>query len=381
MKGIGVNLTTELHELATFSIPDLPVVSVYLDTQWRDQHQHERVATFIRTHLSQAGLLAFDSEAAHQSLGEDLERIAQWNARLLSGESERHASGVALFACGGAGLWMEVPSPLPFENEFIIADRPALRQLARLDDDYGTTLVVLVDSRAARICEVVFGGLQSETDMTGNVPGRHKQGGWSQMRYQRHIKDRMDHHHKEVADYLAAYIVARPDTSVILCGQAEIVANLRSFLPPLTQQQIIDELQLDMRTPQAEIVAVAQEVIERHEREAEQEHVQQLINCAGRGGLAALGLQETIAAANTGRIHMLVMDRDLSGQGWRCQVCDAIGEDQPQACSVCGGQIAPVALGEALVSQALKTDAAVDLIEPDERLAAYEGVGVLLRYK
>jgi hypothetical protein len=136
-----------------------------------------------------------------------------------------------------------------------------------------------------------------------------------------------------------------------------------------------------MRTPQAEIVAVAQEVIERHEREAEQEHVQQLINCAGRGGLAALGLQETIAAANTGRIHMLVMDRDLSGQGWRCQVCDAIGEDQPQACSVCGGQIAPVALGEALVSQALKTDAAVDLIEPDERLAAYEGVGVLLRYK
>jgi peptide subunit release factor 1 (eRF1) len=176
-------------------------------------------------------------------------------------------------------------------------------------------------------------------------------------------------------------MVAQPETTVILCGQAEITASLRRFLPPLAQQQIIDELRLDIRTPQAEIVEVAQEAIERHEREAEQEHVQQLINCAGRGGLAALGLQETIAAANTGRIHMLVMDRDLSGQGWRCQSCGAIGEGQAQACSACGGHIVAVALGEALVSQALKTDAVVDLIEHDDRLAAYEGVGVFLRYK
>jgi peptide chain release factor subunit 1 len=381
MKGIAMKLTAELHDLATFSIPDLPVVSVYLDTQWRDQHQHERVATFLNTHLRQAGLLTFDSDIANHSFAEDVERLAQWGTTLLRGESDHHTPGVALFACGGAGLWREVASPVPFENEFTIADRPALRQLARLDDDYGTTLVVLIDSRAARICEVVLGGLQSEVDVTGNVPGRHKQGGWSQMRYQRHIQDRVDHHHKEVADYLAAYIVAQPETSIVLCGQAEMVANLRHFLPPLAQPKIIDEQPLDMHTPQAEIVKVAQESIERHEREAEQEHVQQLINCAGRGGLAALGLQETIAAANTGRIHMLVMNRDLSGQGWHCQACDVIGEGQPEACPTCSGRLTAVALGDTLLSQALKTDAVVDLIEPDARLSPYEGVGVFLRYK
>jgi hypothetical protein len=201
------------------------------------------------------------------------------------------------------------------------------------------------------------------------------------MRYQRHIKDRMDHHHKAVADYVAAYLVAQPDTSIVLCGQAELVANLRRLLPPLAQQKIIDEQQLDMRTPQAEIVKVAQEIIERHERETEQEHVQQLLNSAGCGGLAALGLQETIAAANTGRIHLLVMHRDLSGQGWHCPACDVIGEGRPEACPTCRGPLTAVALGDTLVSQALKTDAVVDLIEPDERLSPYEGVGVFLRYK
>lgn len=381
MKGTTVNLTTELHKLATLSIPDLPVVSLYLDIQWRDQHQHERVATFLRTHLHQAGLLTFGAEAARQSLREDLERMAQWDVALRHEQREPNTPGVALFACHGAGLWMEFSSPAPFENEFTIGDRPALRQLARLDDDYGAALVVLVDSRAARICEVVSGGLQSETDMTADVPGRHQQGGWSQMRYQRHIKDRMDHHHKAVADYLAAHLAAHPGTSLVVCGPAEITANFCRFLPPWAQQQIIDALRLDICAPQAQIVEIAQEAIERHEREEERQHIERLIDCAGRGGLAALGLQASIAAANTGRIHMLIMDRDLPGEGWRCQVCEAIGEGHPQACSVCGGQIAAVALGDALVRQALKTDAAVDLIEPDDRLAAYEGIGVMLRYR
>ena len=67
--------------------------------------------------------------------------------------------GVALFACSAADLWVECPSPIPFEDEFTIADRPMLRQLAHLDEDYTNALFVMVDTRAARIYEVVLGGL------------------------------------------------------------------------------------------------------------------------------------------------------------------------------------------------------------------------------
>ena len=70
----------------------------------------------------------------------------------------------------GADLWVELPAPIPFEDEFTVADRPALRQLARLDEDYTNALVVLVDSRAARICEVVLGGFLAETDFASEVP-------------------------------------------------------------------------------------------------------------------------------------------------------------------------------------------------------------------
>ena len=73
-----MEITEALHELAKFSTDTLPVISVYLNTQWRDQHQRERAATFLTRHVRQASLLTLDTDAARQSLEEDLARIAQW---------------------------------------------------------------------------------------------------------------------------------------------------------------------------------------------------------------------------------------------------------------------------------------------------------------
>ena len=74
--------------------------------------------------------------------GSDLERLTQWGQDHLPGTGESTMPGMALFACAAAGLWVAFPAPLPFEDEFTIADRPMLRQLARLDDDYTNALLV-----------------------------------------------------------------------------------------------------------------------------------------------------------------------------------------------------------------------------------------------
>jgi peptide subunit release factor 1 (eRF1) len=376
-----MEITAALHELAKFSAGTLPVFSVYLNTQWHDQHQRARAATFLTRHVRQADLLTVDTEAARQSLTDDLGRLERWGAQLLNGTAELAMPGRVVFACSGADLWVELPVPVPFEDEFTIADRPVLRQLARLDEDYTNALVVLVDSRAARICEVVLGGFLSETAFANEFPGRHKQGGWAQMRYQRHVNEHMNRHHQEVADYLTAYLTAQPQTQVILSGQDDILANFRRFLPPQVQQRLIEAVRLDIRESPARILEAAQEVLQRHEREEEQASVHLLLHRAGHGGLAVVGVQETLAAVNTGRVHKLVMHRDLQGHGWRCLECERVGEGMPAQCPVCGGQVTSVELGEAMVSGVLRTDGSVELIEPEAHLAAYEGVGALLRYK
>jgi peptide subunit release factor 1 (eRF1) len=376
-----MEITNELRELAKFVAGSLPVVSVYLNTQWRDQHQRERASTFFTRHIRQAQSLTIESEAARASLENDLARIEDWGQRLVRGTVDISTPGCALFTCHGADLWVELPSPIAFDDEFIIASHPALRQLARLDENYTNALVVLVDSHIARVCEVVLGGFLSETEFTRDFPGRHKQGGWAQMRYQRHVKDHMDRHHKEVADYLTSCLTERPQTRLILSGQPEILANFRHFLAPQVEQQIIADMRLGIRESPAQILEAAQEVLQRYEREEEEETVQLLLNRAGRGGLAVVGVQETLAAINTGRVHKLIVQRDFHHPGWRCLECGVLGEQDPPLCPVCGGKVETVDLGEALVNGVLRTDGYVEVIESDERLAAYEGVGALLRYK
>jgi peptide subunit release factor 1 (eRF1) len=287
---------------------------------------------------------------------------------------------MALFACSAADVWVAFPSPLPFEDEFTVADRPMLRQLARLDDDYENALLVLVDSRAAHIYEVVLGGFRAETDFASEVPGRHKHGVRAQARYQRHVQAHIDRHHKEVAAYIAAYMASHPRTQLIVSGQDETVASFRRWLPPSVQAQVIETLSLDMHDNRRHLLEAARDTLQRHERDEELTTVQLLLNRAGHGGLATVGMQETLAAVNTGRVHKLIMQRNLQDRGWRCQHCGHLGASVPLQCPVCGGEVETVDLGEAMVSGVLQTDGFVELIEPDVRLAAYEGVGALLRY-
>lgn len=376
-----MDVTQALRILAQFSAGPLPVISVYLNTQWRDPQQRARTTTFFERHLHQARALEPETAAACDSLTRDLERLTDWGQQHLQSPEEHTTPGVALFACAAADLWIECPSSLPFEDEFSIVDRPMLRQLAHLDAKGTKALFVMVDSRAARIYEVVLGGLRTERDFAHALPGRHNEGGWGQARYQRRVKEHMDRHHKEVAAYVTTYMAAHPHTHLMISGQEEGVANFQSYLPPSVQQQILDHLTLDMQDTRQHIMAVAQETLQRHEREEEQATVQLLVNRAGHGGLAVLGQQETLAAVNTARVQHLVLASDFHQDGGRCLTCGALTADTPPQCSICGGLLTAVELGEAMVQAVLQADGFVEQIAPDPRLTAYEGVGALVRYK
>jgi peptide chain release factor subunit 1 len=376
-----MEITAELHTLAKFTAGPLPVISVYLNTQWRNPHQRARTTTFFAHHLHRAWALEPETEAARQSLARDLERLTHWGQQHLQRPGESPMPGVALFACAGADLWVEFPSPLPFEDEWTVADRPMLRQLARLDENYTNALLVRVDSRTAQVYEVVLGGFLAETDFASEVPGRHKQGGWAQARYQRHVQEHIERHYKEVAAYVASYMASHPHTQLILSGHDDIVAGFRHWLAPSVQAQVLETVSLDMHDDRHRILEVAQDVLQRHEREEELATVQLLVNRAGHGGLAVLGLQATVEAVNTACVHKLVMQRDLNSPGWRCRTCGALARETHLACVLCGGEVSTVELGEALGQAVLQVDGLVELIAPDPRLAAYEGIGALLRYQ
>lgn len=375
-----MEITKELQQLAQFSESMFPVISVYLRTQRSDQAQRAESAAFLQRHLRQASTLEVKTEAARQSLERDLARIAEWATQLGSQTDHVTGVGMALFACSGADLWVEFPSPILFENEFLVADRPALRQLARLDADYTNTLVVQIDAQTARVCEVVLGGLRTDASFSRDDSAFPTPEG--QLRYRRQVQPQAYHHYEEVAAYVTAYCNERPETYLILNGSDELLAPFRRLLPPHSQQRIIDTVSLDREATHERIVQVARQVLEQHERQEDQETVDLLLDSAPRGGLSVLGLADTLVAVNAGLVHKLVMHSDFHRRGWRCQECGYIGIpiEVSLQCTACSGEVAPVELGEAMVTEVLRHGGLFEPVTPDVRLAAHDGIGALLRH-
>jgi len=67
-KGRTMEITRELRTSAKFTYETMPVLSVYLNTQWCDQHQRERVTTFLERHLRPAQVLEPETPEALESL-------------------------------------------------------------------------------------------------------------------------------------------------------------------------------------------------------------------------------------------------------------------------------------------------------------------------
>jgi hypothetical protein len=93
-----MDLKTRMTELARTEPSSTPVVSVYLNTHWRDEHQRDRVRVFLKNALAEAraARVAGLSEA-------DLHWVETEGDALLSQTSMTEARGVALFACEAAG--------------------------------------------------------------------------------------------------------------------------------------------------------------------------------------------------------------------------------------------------------------------------------------
>lgn len=54
-------------------------------------------------------------------------------------------------------------------------------------------------------------------------------------------------------------------------------------------------------------------------------------------------------------------------------------EQVPAQWTVCGGQAAELEVGEAMISEVLRTAGLVEPVEPDNCLARHDGIGALLR--
>jgi peptide subunit release factor 1 (eRF1) len=374
-----------IDRLAAFEPVGLPVVSLYLNAQ-ANENGRQDFERFLRKEFSERARTYQAHTPERESFDRDVERIEAF----LRDELRPETNGVAVFACAGAEDFFEaVQTAAPIESHRLyIYNQPHLYPLARLMDQYPRYAVLVADTNRARL--FVFGrGKALSTDEIQNVKTRGSSaGGWSQMRYQRHLEQYHLQHAKEVADQLEQVVREDGIEHIILAGDAVIIPQLKEQFTKAVADKVVDVLSLDINAPEHEVLAESMEAMQEHDAQTDVEKVKQLFDDYRAGGLACVGSTDTLEALAMGQVEeLLISARHQDVEGDREDV--AILAEGEVAEPVVAGEDGAVAHVEPdsvivaadLVARARQTSARITFIEDASLLEEVGGCGAFLRYR
>lgn len=358
-----------LDRLAEFDSGGNPVISLYLNAQ-PDEHGRDKFSTFLRKELrGRAASYPADS-ASRKSLERDVEKIEAY----IASELKPSANGLAIFACSTADDFFEalqLDAPI-HEHVLIISDRPHLYPLARVDERYPRTAALVCDTNHARIFVVAAGRIEDQREINGTVTRRHKMGGWSQARYQRHIDNYHQQHVKEVVDTLDRIVRDEGIQHIVIFGDEVVVPMLREEMPKHLLEKIVDIKNLSIGAPEGEVFEKTLETLRAHDAESDQEKVEELLGAYRAGGLGVVGVADTREALEMGQVDELLITASLP----QIDPSEVSGESSDPNDDMTRARFA-----DELIALARQTSARVTFVEDASLLEPIGGVGALLRYK
>jgi len=358
-------LAAQLDRLAAFDPGPFPVVSLYLNLQ-PDSRGRDQFAPFLRKEMAER-LRTYPAEGPER---ESLERDASTIEDYV-GDLPPSANALALFACSGGGLFEAIELAAPIDDHRLhISRHPHLYPLAHMLDEYRRCLVLLADTQSARIFVFAANAVERTDRIEGVKTKRHKMGGMSQARYQRHVENYHLHHAKEIVDVIARTVRDEKIEQIVIAGDEVIVPLLRDQMPKDVSERVIDVVRLDINTPEREVFDTIVATLREKDADTDRERVDALINAYRGNGLACAGLEQTKRALTMGQVDELVIAATPSAF--------ATG-DKPSDEKSSTSKADDVA--DELVAQARNTAAKIRFIEDAQLLAPLGGVGAFLRFK
>jgi peptide chain release factor subunit 1 len=366
-----------LRRLANWDPGGVPITSLYLTVDGRRYPRRGdyevRLGELLRGARGQAEPFGRD---AVRSVECDLGRMATH----VREEFERgDTRGLALFSSHRAGLWEDVRVPRPVRDRSVVAPSADVLPLEQVLETSRPVCTALVDYAKARLFLSVAGRIEEISEVWDELPGRHDQGGWAQMRIQRHVDDHRKRHLKRTADALFKLWKQRPFDDLILAGPAEAHTDVERELHAYLRQRVRARIALPIVASPEEVLRLSIEIEEQFERKARATRIEMLAKASANGRGGVVGLPKTLAVLAEGRVSEMLVSVNLATPGARCPSCALLAERKGE-CARCGGRLEAVPdVVESAVVQALRQGCRVDTVVGDG-LSELGGIGAFLRF-
>jgi peptide chain release factor subunit 1 len=359
-------LAEQLDRLASFDSGPFPVISLYLNMQ-PDQHGRDHFEPFLRKELADRVGTYGPGGPERESLEKDAEKIRAYVA-----DVDKSANGLAIFTCSAGDLFEAIPLAAPIaEHKLYISNQPHLYPLARVIDEYPRYAVLLADTNSARIFVIAANSVQQTEQVEDIKTRRHKAGGWSQARYQRHLENYHLQHAKEVVDALGRIVADEAIGSIILAGNDVIIPLLREQLPKELAEKLVDVVKLDIRAPLHAILDASITAMREKDAQTDRERVEALIGAYRGNGLATVGSEAVREALERGQVEELVIPA----------MPEAIKVPRAETPALPTEPGPEERMAGELIVKGRQTAARIRFIEDASLLGPVGGVGAFLRFK
>lgn len=357
----------DLQELMDFRSEGAPVLSLYLNVD-PTQHTKDEYKLILK------GLL---KEVADEASPRDIAEVE----RYFDFQYDWQGRGVAIFSCMEEGFWRAYSLAVPVKNHVFVADRPYIKPFTDVLDAYGRYGVVLVDREGARLFLFQLGELREASGTFSEGLKRHKQGGWAQARYQRHVDELAQQNLRRAAELTAEFCRKTGCDRLILGGTEDNLAQFKGMLPKALQEQVVGSFSIDITAPEAEVLARSLEVIREAEKRREEELVERMVTAAAKGGAGVIGLADTLGAVYEGRVHILLVAEGYRAEGYLCSQCGYIAAQEKEKCPFCGGEVERIDDAvDLIVRRVLDSGGQVEVVEDSPALKRAGSIGAILRY-
>jgi len=371
------------------SLPELPspILTVYLDTNVAKTGSRGLTvptAPYIARLESQIKLVTPTvSREDHEAFQAQVERV---DAYLRSHPLQQR--GVAIFA--GPHAWELVPLQVDTEDE-VHWGTPALAQLFWLLDEHRPYGVVLVGRKRAQFLLWWLGEMleleerefrleESKEKEMGPVarPGVRMSRGTNRDVFEHHVGAQYAHFDQEIAAQIGRWRAAECLDAVFLVGLSDMVRDIQKELPQTLREEVtLVEEDLGWMS-RAELQDRIAPIVVRRERERETRLIADLLG-SERG--VTIGIDETIAQLQQGRIRRLVVVKGFNGNLHQCIRCGHVDRTADPVCPACSGERRTVTLREILPGLSRRHQVAVEVVsgEAARKLQEAGGMGAWLR--
>lgn len=354
-----------------------------VDPESRDVFLSVYVDATDQGHEKALSLRSQEIEASLETAEEVEEFRASWElveSQLRRIGARREVKGMAIFASSVHGFQEGHALAAPVPTRMVLDSSPYVRPLARFQDAYEAFLLILLDGQRGTIYLVDQARAEKVGGKKTKLIGRHRNGGMSQMRYQRHRQGVVNRFYDDLVEQADRVVRDEGVDRLVVAGPGEAKRQLVGRLTPQLKEALVAVEDTDFGDEgDDELIRRFVALGRALEANDSAETARQLRRALRRGELALMGAFPVARAAFDGRVDVLVVRKDSVAGGRKCEAHNAFFESA--ATCHCGSQGTEVDLINEAIEYTARADGTVEFVPRDNEVMQRLGdVGALVRW-